>query len=268
MWDILGLDAPTDDIRVIKKAYAKKLRVTRPDDDPAAFMALREALERAKHYASYAHEEDDAFTATLNSTDSLANETETPSPAVMTVSSDNFDLVSPVQNSAQTSPVQDLLSEVETILKEPFARTDKSQWAKIFDDERLDAIDNMIDFEDLFRNFLLDEFGYFDGDTKKSNRKRNPPLIPSRLGTMIFNNLGWRESHGRALYVQDQIEWLRKDLDVLNQSTPQSTFQFKTADPAEDENDDNNNIFMLVFFLVTVAVCVKAIINYAAGSGL
>lgn len=45
-WSILGID-PTDDERVILKAYAKSLKSCRPDDDPEGFQRLVEARERA-----------------------------------------------------------------------------------------------------------------------------------------------------------------------------------------------------------------------------
>ena len=54
-WDILGIEDPTKpDVeseiteRDIKRAYAKKLKVTRPDRDPEGFQKLREAFEEAK----------------------------------------------------------------------------------------------------------------------------------------------------------------------------------------------------------------------------
>lgn len=53
IWHTLGLDGPTDDVKAIKRAYSRKLRVTRPDDDPDGFMALREAFEIAKSQAAY-----------------------------------------------------------------------------------------------------------------------------------------------------------------------------------------------------------------------
>ncbi len=45
-WSVLGIKK-TSDVRVIKSAYAAKLKVTRPDDDPVAFQRLVEARDRA-----------------------------------------------------------------------------------------------------------------------------------------------------------------------------------------------------------------------------
>ena len=50
-WSRLGLE-PTVDVRAIKRAYASKVRLTRPDDDAAAYQALREAYERVQAWAS------------------------------------------------------------------------------------------------------------------------------------------------------------------------------------------------------------------------
>lgn len=45
-WERLGL-TPAADEREIKKSYARLLKTTRPDDDPVAFQALRNAYEEA-----------------------------------------------------------------------------------------------------------------------------------------------------------------------------------------------------------------------------
>ena len=51
IWHRLGLDGPTKDIRIIKKAYSNALKTTRPEDDPKGFMALREAYDMASRHA-------------------------------------------------------------------------------------------------------------------------------------------------------------------------------------------------------------------------
>lgn len=49
-WTVLGI-APTADLVAIKKAYAARLKRTRPDDDAAAYQALRDAYEWAQQHA-------------------------------------------------------------------------------------------------------------------------------------------------------------------------------------------------------------------------
>ena len=49
IWVVLDIE-PTSDASVIRKAYAKKLKVHHPEDDPAGYQRLREAYDRAlKH---------------------------------------------------------------------------------------------------------------------------------------------------------------------------------------------------------------------------
>lgn len=56
-WQQLGLDEATDDSLAIKRAYARRLKQTRPDDDPVAYQALREAYDWALGYARWHREE-------------------------------------------------------------------------------------------------------------------------------------------------------------------------------------------------------------------
>lgn len=50
IWQILGID-PTDDVAQIRRAYAQKLKLHRPDSDPQGYQQLREAFEQAKALA-------------------------------------------------------------------------------------------------------------------------------------------------------------------------------------------------------------------------
>ena len=56
-WSVLEI-SPTDDAAAIRKAYAVKLRVTRPDEDPKGFQALREARDAALAQTRYVNKQD------------------------------------------------------------------------------------------------------------------------------------------------------------------------------------------------------------------
>jgi hypothetical protein len=73
VWKRLDLDR-TDDVAAIRRAYARQLKQTDVEADPEAFIALREALERALAYAA-----DRASRATAES--GLRDDTPAPPPA-------------------------------------------------------------------------------------------------------------------------------------------------------------------------------------------
>lgn len=56
-WGVLGIE-PTEDVSVIKKAYAKKLKLFHPEEDPQGFQRLREAYESALQYSKWMKQEE------------------------------------------------------------------------------------------------------------------------------------------------------------------------------------------------------------------
>lgn len=73
-WQTLGITA-TQDARNIKRAYAKQLKTTRPDECPVEFQTLRQAYEQALQLAKQAENEDSATAEEVTAgTDARAEE--------------------------------------------------------------------------------------------------------------------------------------------------------------------------------------------------
>ncbi|MBX3626174.1 MAG: hypothetical protein KF892_14255 [Rhizobacter sp.] len=108
-WERLGI-GPTRDIPAIKRAYALKLRATRPDDDARAYQALRAAYERVQDWARYAPDDDDAVDAEADETERENSPpaeqlVQVATPALQHEPPDEVDLPAPPAARAETEPV-------------------------------------------------------------------------------------------------------------------------------------------------------------------
>lgn len=89
------------------------------------------------------------------------------------------------------SPAEQMIDEARALLDHPFKRNDVNVWAKLLDDDRLVALDDFADFENLFLRELLSRSGYFgDGSTGSAPN--------TNLTQYLFHRFGWRKNDGEA----------------------------------------------------------------------
>ncbi len=76
-WEILRLDPATADEKQVRSAYARLLKLNRPDQNPAGFQQLRDAYEHALQWLRRPREEEDEIDALLTEAEASAAKADT-----------------------------------------------------------------------------------------------------------------------------------------------------------------------------------------------
>ena len=216
-YKILGLEDHPADLREAKKAYAKRLRKTRPDDDPEGFMKLREALNSAQNYIAnreyYAAQEKAEAQKETKEEETTEEQTRTdtqtrPQPTQIHEAENTAQTAHEIHDNAaqsddmsepQPEPVieeieqtgdQILMSRLSKAFNDPFLKNDKAHWASILDDKDNLSIDEYIDFEERFLSALINAYNSWI-ENKKENSSLNRP-IPTNIENLIFDKMEWR----------------------------------------------------------------------------
>jgi hypothetical protein len=172
-WDILRIE-PTDDLRAVKRAYARQLKSNSPEDDPEAFQQLRRAYEEARWlaesgYAELDDEFDEEFEADFTDDEELAEDEELFEPSEDDYLTDEFECA--------VDPIGQLYEEADELAAELLS-ADESEPSirRVLDDPRLQSLQ----FREIFEEALAAQF---------YNRDEPPSL---RLA-LVAEEFNWHE---------------------------------------------------------------------------
>ncbi|MFB0841102.1 tetratricopeptide repeat protein [Paenibacillus oleatilyticus] len=151
VWEILGIE-PTHEISAIKKAYAAKLKIHHPEDDPAGYQQLREAYDQAIKLAkrqqkqtSRSNEEQEVY-ATLDVTQEDGSEAEDIAEHEEDELYDEDDgpqriprmVIWQEQDQGRDDPeseAEHFIGRVERLYRNFPSRIDSAQWAELLNSD-------------------------------------------------------------------------------------------------------------------------------------
>lgn len=181
-WNVLGID-PTEDIRVIKKAYAKKLKIHHPEDDPEGYQSLREAYDRAVKYSK----QEKASTIQIPFENTFDNPTVFGPDAVFSNESKN-----------EKSKLESFIDGLEELYNDFPSRLNLEKWETALNDE---VVWNA-GYQDILRakmmDFLIDH-----------------SYLPKNVWLLLESIFNWRtqEDYFFAHYPESFVHYLFKQLN-------------------------------------------------------
>ena len=206
-WEILEI-TPTDEISVIKKAYAKKLRVYHPEDDPQGFQLLREAYDWALNYAKYKQFNEEENIVLIKDINDLPKHEQISESSIdkgydkSTYGSYNVSENTTNVNSIETPAtpeqlIEELFKKTDALYKDFFERIDVGNW------EELLNIDIMwrLDCKELINTKMLEFLmGHYH--------------LPKNIWQLLNASFHWEEQESRLYFYYPEafIEYMFKQI--------------------------------------------------------
>lgn len=234
---LLGLDRTTATEADIRKAYAERLKVTRPEDDRAAFMALREAFERARQEARWRAEypdqydeeyEDDettdlssrstALSSDVGQSESAVNPTPAASPEADRTDADAEADLSEEDEEDDYTPsdfdrrIDAAMHKLHEALNSPWGPPGQADLDALFNQPDLDGIDEYRALQWQVRNYLCHATGYYaeTGDVQL------PGWLTLRLFDDLDRQFGWVRQPSSHPAERHMNAWLRRVREALD----------------------------------------------------
>ncbi len=229
-FDLLGLDRATATEADVRRAYAERLKATRPEDDRAGFMALRAAFEHARESVRWRGQygEDDPYED---------YEEEDPGSAGAAPASTPADDGGDLTFAADPEPEPDYAPEPQDTDEQAFeARLDRAMDRLVdlltatgfepdlkalkacLDDDDVAGIDEFQTLQWRVRQLLCDRTGY----NLEPQDIRRPLWLTLDLFDTLDQHFGWTRQPTTHPYVRRLNDWLdRVRTDIAWYAAPQ-----------------------------------------------
>ncbi|WP_052759453.1 tetratricopeptide repeat protein [Paenibacillus sp. DMB20] len=170
VWEVLEID-PTEDVSAIKKAYAKKLKLHHPEDDPEGYQRLREAydgaMKQAKRLAGEYRNSEAVVSAPYREQEELRPyaqqySNDPDSADGMDVPYEQYELYrNPVHETTLTEqppvhPIQGFMARLDALYSDFYARIDTSNWETLLNSDIVWNVEHSEALQDALISFLED----------------------------------------------------------------------------------------------------------------
>ena len=147
-WVILGLE-PCSDFGRVRKAYTARVKQTHPEDDPAGFMALREAYEFLRESLE---RPDTVEVPLLESSDAAATPEPEPTPVPKRPVRERVALVTPDWEVPEM--IGRFMDRVRAICRDDKLCRPVDAWRSLLEDDALWRVDVRLELEKTLFEFL------------------------------------------------------------------------------------------------------------------
>ncbi|MEO5757318.1 MAG: hypothetical protein ABIQ51_10740 [Mesorhizobium sp.] len=196
-FEVLGIGRDGATENDLKKAYAAKLKQTRPAQDREGFIELRDAYEKARQYIRNAKPPGNLVTSVKGSyktdvdlEDEISNIIEIEL---------NF-----LSSQILTSPAIRVLKKIEILVADPWQWQRMENWLQVLDDADLRTIDDLQEFDALLLSYICQESGV--------EERSNPlvkPWMSHQLIELFDRRFGWVRNSGSDFLQTRELDWFR-----------------------------------------------------------